>query len=66
MAQVIYIHLNSNNNVIGGYVSKLNASKKLLELGSDTKIAKIEITDNDLLNENEAIETIKQFNEDNK
>lgn len=66
MSQVIYIHLNSNNNVIGGYVSKLNASKKLLELGSDTKIAKIEITDNDLLNENEAIETIKSFNEDNK
>lgn len=66
MDKEIFIRLNSDGYVIGGYVSKISASKKLLESPNDTKMVKVKITDDDLLNENEAIETIKKFNEDNK
>ena len=61
MSKEIYIKLDKSGFVIGGYVNKLFACHSVFN-DPTVKIVKVHFSDDDVLTEQEAIETIQEYN----
>ena len=67
MGKTVYLRMNSDGYVIGGYVSQLHAAQKTLELDKNEHMIKVTVSlTDDQLSHDEAIQIIKTFKEENK
>lgn len=67
MGKTVYLRMNHDGYVIGGYVSQLHAAQKTLELDKNEHMIKVTVSfEDDHLSQDEAIQIIKNFKEDNK
>ena len=67
MGKTVYLRMNNDGYVIGGYVSKLHAAQKTLELDKNEYMIKVTVSlTDDQLSHDEAIQIIKTFKEENK